>query len=112
MRVATCEGGHGDPPDQRPSHTFASEAKPYLTETEIDRYFADRRFFQFVTSTGRVAYYDPDIRLVACDAHVGNFVRSKGQIVPIDVIISYPTDEMRKCIAAQLGIRVEAPISE
>lgn len=82
-----------------------------ITEAEIDLFFESRHFARFI-SDGAVAYYNQDLGIVACDAHVGNFLRSKNRLVPIDVILGTPTEAMSASIAEKFGIQVQPSIEE
>jgi hypothetical protein len=58
----------------------------------------------FWPGPGNPAFYREDLDLVARDAHEGNFIRSGGRLVPIDLIVGKPNDKFRTDIAEQLGI--------
>jgi hypothetical protein len=58
-----------------------------ITPEDIDAYFANLRFDKIFRPDGKVEYYNRDVKLVASDAHAGNFIRSKGKLVPIDIIV-------------------------
>lgn len=71
------------------------EGAAYPQPEEIDAFFARFEFLKFVNAEGEVEYYNRDLDLVASDAHGGNFIRFGGKLVPIDVRLIRPTDEMR-----------------
>jgi hypothetical protein len=73
---------------------FEEEGGVAISLVEIDSYFERLKFRQFKEPDGQAAFYDPDTGLVVTDAHSRNFIRSKGELVPIDVKLEPPTLEL------------------
>jgi hypothetical protein len=65
-----------------------------ITRSEIDRFFEELHFVRSLLD-GRIVYYNADTNLIATDAHAGNFMRSEGRLVPIDVNVQEVSPEMR-----------------
>jgi hypothetical protein len=77
---------------------------PSPTLDEIEAYFEALKFQMFWLGPENPAFYREDLDVVARDAHEGNFIRSNGRLVPIDVIVGKPTESHLQSIADQLGI--------
>jgi hypothetical protein len=60
------------------------ELAPDITRDEIDAYFETLKFIRLVLDES-VVYYNHDSKILARDAHAGNFMRFEGRLVPIDV---------------------------
>ena len=65
------------------------------TLDEIEAYFEAIDFEMFWLGPENPAFYRQDLDLVARDARDGNFIRSKGLLVPIDVTVGKPTESHR-----------------
>jgi Serine/Threonine/Tyrosine Kinase found in polyvalent proteins len=60
------------------------ENVPDITREAIDAYFENLRFERLILD-GSIVYYNADTKILARDAHAGNFMRFEGRLVPIDV---------------------------
>ncbi len=72
---------------------FDDDAPP-ITLIEIDSFFERLGFHQFQDGDGQPAYYDPESGLIVTDAHSQNFIRSEGELVPIDIRLEPFTSEL------------------
>ena len=73
---------------------FDDEGSPPITLVEIDSYFERLGFHQFRDGDGQPVYYDPQSGLIVADAHSQNFIRSDGELIPIDVKLESFTSEL------------------
>jgi serine/threonin/tyrosin kinase-like protein len=77
---------------------FQEENALPITLVEIDAYFERLNFRQFQELDGQPAYCDPDTKLVVTDAHSLNFIRSEGELVPIDIKLGPPDSALLRLI--------------
>jgi len=77
---------------------------PPPTLDEIESFFEKLKFQMFWLGPENPAFYREDLDLVARDAHAGNFIRYKGRLAPIDIILEKPNPDQRETIGVQLGI--------
>jgi hypothetical protein len=49
-------------------------------------------------------FFNADLELVLADVHVGNILRTKKKLVPIDVVMGVPGAELREKIRHLVGV--------
>jgi hypothetical protein len=72
---------------------FEDATAPDITRDEIDAFFEKLHFIRSLLDD-RIVYYSTDTNLLATDAHPGNFMRSEGRLVPIDINVQELSPEM------------------
>jgi Serine/Threonine/Tyrosine Kinase found in polyvalent proteins len=80
------------------------EFTPPPTECEIAEYLTSLRFRRFEVNPGVSMHFHRRYGIVVADLHVGNVLRSKGKLVPIDVVIGKPGPELRAKIWKLIGV--------
>jgi hypothetical protein len=74
------------------------------TEGEIIDYLESLCFQRFEINPGVPMFFNADLGLVLADVHVGNILRTKRKLVPIDVVMGIPGTELREKIRHLIGV--------